>query len=217
MQREKAIGGRACEVLNIIGELTVEDVMITSSRITARTDMIRQNVRQQVLKLESLDLIEPETDEVGRMMIIRLRPVGYAELGMTPATESTGLPILGEVAAGQPTCTSDQAPGHAGHLQHLFRVRPGDFLLRVRGDSMIGIGIQPSDLVVIRASHEEPQPGTITLVCIPGEDTAILKRWHRKGRCVTLTSENLDCSPLTFDVESVQMQGYFLHCIATRS
>lgn len=208
--------GRAREVLDIIGRLTVSGDMITNSRITAKTSMSRQHVRKEILRLTGLGLIDIQTDDVGRVAVINLTAEGYDELGMTPAPGDPTFPILGEVAAGQPTITSDQILGHAGQLAELFRMREGDFLLKVRGESMSGIGIQSGDLVAIRAGQKEPAGGTITLVCIPGENTATLKRWHRLGRRVTLTSENPSVGPLSFDAEDVEIQGYLLGYVGMR-
>ncbi|ULH15495.1 hypothetical protein MF271_16520 [Deinococcus sp. KNUC1210] len=62
--------------------------------------------------------------------------------------------------------TADNASVCTGNFAEL---REGDFLLRVRGDSMIGVGIHPTS--------EEPHSGEITLVAVPSDDTATLRHW----------------------------------------
>ena len=131
-------------------------------------------------------------------------------------------PILGEIAAGQPTLADAQVEAYATRLQDVLDLREGDFLLKVRGDSMIGIGIYPGDLVAIRPQDEEPLSGEITLVTIPGENTATLKRWHRDNGTVTLTSEHPESEkpdskygPMKRRVQDVLIQGCLVGHIGT--
>ncbi|UQN10693.1 LexA family transcriptional regulator [Deinococcus sp. QL22] len=97
--------------------------------------------------------------------------------------------------------------GYATRLQDVLDLHEGDFLLRVRGDSMLGIGIYPGDLVVIHPTQAEPHPGEIVLVLLPDEESATLKRWHRLNGTVSLISENPAYLPMTFKAANVQIQG----------
>jgi repressor LexA len=78
----------------------------------------------------------------GRPRIVRLTPEGHYAVG------SGGLPVLGEVPAG-PLAEALAEPMSIVE-DDLLSWRQGDFLLQVKGDSMIGDGILPGDLVLLR-------------------------------------------------------------------
>ncbi|WP_287154888.1 transcriptional repressor LexA [Candidatus Solincola tengchongensis] len=101
------------------------------------------------------------------------------------------LPLVGEVPAGPLRYASEEVeewvpvPGRWGGR--------GRFLLRVRGDSMIGDGIHPGDLVVV-----DPRPGVedgeIVVALVEGEAT--VKRLRRRGETVELHASNPRYAPL---------------------
>jgi repressor LexA len=79
------------------------------------------------------------------------------------------------------------------------------FMLRVRGDSMIDVGIMDGDFVVARA-QETAVNGEIVIAGIPGEE-ATVKTFQRKGATVTLIPANARLQPLVFDADQVQIFG----------
>lgn len=79
----------------------------------------------------------------GRSRLVRLTPPGRYAVG------SGGLPILGEVPAG-PLAEALAGAPDVVEDDDLLSWRPGDFLLRVKGNSMVGDGILPGDLVLLR-------------------------------------------------------------------
>jgi repressor LexA len=86
----------------------------------------------------------------GRSRLVRLTAKGRYAVG------SGGLPILGEVPAG-PLAEALAEPTSIVEEDDLLSWRRGDFLLRVKGDSMIGDGILPGDLVLLRPDEEVVQ------------------------------------------------------------
>lgn len=203
-------------MLEAIAMLERRGEPVTTSRLASMLSLPRQNIRIYLLTLAEHDLIEYETAE-RKTAIIRLTAKGRRETGILPPIEAgpAPFPILGEVAAGIPTFAEGQVEGYAIRLRDVLDMDDGDFLLKVRGDSMIGIGIFPGDLVAIHPGDKEPHPGEITLVIVLGEGTGTLKRWHRNNGTVTLFSENPDCPPMTFKATDVQVQGYFIGHIGT--
>ncbi len=108
-----------------------------------------------------------------------------------------GLPLVGHVAAGQPLLAEQnieeyiQTPSVAGGDQ-------GEYLLRVRGESMRDIGILDGDLVVVRP-QETANDGEI-VVALVGEE-ATVKRFFQEEDHVRLQPENAEMEPiLTRDV-----------------
>ncbi len=103
-----------------------------------------------------------------------------------------GLPVVGQVAAGQPVLAEEniedyvQTPSFAGG-------DAGEYLLRVRGDSMKNVGILDGDLVVVH-SQEVAQDGEI-VVALVGED-ATVKRFYQEDDHVRLQPENEAMEPI---------------------
>ena len=159
----------------------------------------RQGVRAQLLALERKGLVA--LDKRPRHgTLIRLTDQGRRAAGVS-------LPVLGEIAAGPPVFAEGVAEAYAERIADLLPVEPGDFLLRVRGDSMVGLGIRPGDYVVVRPFEAEPTSGSVVVALLPGEETATLKRYYRKGNRVILRSENPAYPDLEFSPEEVRVQG----------
>ena len=97
------------------------------------------------------------------------------------------LPLVGQVAAGQPVFAEEnieeyiQTPPFAGGAE-------GEYLLRVRGESMKDVGFLEDDLVVVRP-QDTAQDGEI-VVALVGEE----RPWSASSRR-TITS---GCSPRTY-------------------
>jgi repressor LexA len=103
-----------------------------------------------------------------------------------------GLPLVGQVAAGQPVVAEEQieeyiqTPSFAGG-------EDGEFLLRVRGDSMIDAGILEDDLVVVRP-QETAADGEIVVALVG--DEATVKRFFQEEDHVRLQPENSTMEPI---------------------
>ena len=93
-----------------------------------------------------------------------------------------GIPILGAIAAGSVVESFTDTVEQLDLSSTLLR--PGDYALRVRGDSMIDALIDDGDVVIMRPI-QDPQAlknGTIVAARV-GEDGTTLKYYHRKGDC----------------------------------
>jgi repressor LexA len=103
-----------------------------------------------------------------------------------------GLPLVGHVAAGQPVFAEEniedyiQTPGFAGGDD-------GEYLLRVRGDSMKKIGMMEGDLVVVRP-QETANDGDVVVALIG--DEATVKRFFQESDHVRLQPENDAIQPI---------------------
>jgi repressor LexA len=103
-----------------------------------------------------------------------------------------GLPVVGQVAAGQPVLADENieeyvpVPGIAGGDD-------GEFVLRVKGDSMKDAGILEGDFVIVRR-QETAGDGDI-VVALVGEE-ATVKRFFREDDHVRLQPENEAMEPI---------------------
>jgi repressor LexA len=111
---------------------------------------------------------------------------------LDPSFRQPGIPILGTVAAGTPILAVENREGTLG-VDELFGPCEGLFALRVRGESMIGAGINPGDFVVVR---EQPtiESGQIGVAFLEGEAT--IKRIHKEPNGWRLQPENSGMQPM---------------------
>ena len=105
------------------------------------------------------------------------------------------LPIVGRVAAGAPILAQECVESQVRVDPTLFS-QPPDYLLRVRGLSMSGIGILEGDLLAVRRAREA-QGGQIVVARIGGEVT--VKRFRRTRQGIELHPENPDFRPIIVD------------------
>ena len=108
------------------------------------------------------------------------------------AIRSPGLPLVGQVAAGQPILAEENIEEYLD-VPDLIGGEDGDYVLRVRGDSMKDAGILEDDYVVVRPS-DDANDGEIVVALI-GEE-ATVKRYFRESDHVRLQPENDAMEPI---------------------
>ncbi len=120
-----------------------------------------------------------------------------AGAGAPRETATQSLPLVGEIAAGGPLLAEDNVEEYV-ELPERLTGGAADFLLRVKGDSMIDAGILEGDLVVIRRQTTATN-GEI-VVALAGEDEtadeATVKRYFRENGRIRLQPENASMEPI---------------------
>ena len=101
------------------------------------------------------------------------------------------VPVVGNVAAGTPILAEQNIEDHVLLSPEL--AKEGYFLLRVRGDSMVGAAILDGDLVLFRPQHEASN-GSIVVALVDGDAT--VKRFERSNGHVKLLAENPAYEPI---------------------
>ncbi len=123
-----------------------------------------------------------------------LELVGRAPRAAEPAAELPKLPLLGQIAAGGPLLAEQNVEDEIAVPETLR----GDFLLRVKGESMIEAGILDGDIVVVRRS-DDARNGEI-VVALAGDDEAAdeatVKTFYRENGRVRLQPENAALDPI---------------------
>jgi len=112
--------------------------------------------------------------------------------------DANGMAVIGDVAAGAPIFASQHVQKMVSVDQSLFSEK-ADFLLKVRGDSMINIGIFEQDLLAIRKA-DTARDNEIVVARI--DDEVTVKRYQRHGASVSLIAENDDYSPIEVDLQT---------------
>jgi len=107
------------------------------------------------------------------------------------------LPLVGQIAAGGPLLAEESVEDEIAVPEPLGR--DADFLLRVKGDSMIEVGILDGDIVVVR-KQTDARAGEIVVALVGDDesaDEATVKTFHRErdGR-IRLQPENAALEPL---------------------
>ncbi|HWM63771.1 MAG TPA: transcriptional repressor LexA [Solirubrobacterales bacterium] len=103
-----------------------------------------------------------------------------------------GLPLVGHVAAGAPILAEENIEDYI-EIPDVIGGEDGDYVLRVRGESMIGAGIFEGDYVVVRPA-DQASDGEIVVALI-GEE-ATVKRFFREADHVRLQPENDAMEPI---------------------
>lgn len=106
--------------------------------------------------------------------------------------------LIGEVAAGAPIFADQNVQQYLSVDQTLFADR-ADFLLKVKGDSMIDVGIFEKDLLAVKKAQSARDNEII--VARLGDDVTV-KRYQRHGTSVSLIAENEDYSPIEIDLQT---------------
>ena len=141
-------------------------------------------VHAHLAKLEAAGLIRRDPTKPRAMLIADRRAPADA------ARRAAALPLVGSVAAGAPILAEEAIE------DWVTTPFPGDFVLSVRGDSMIDDGILDGDMVVVR-KQATARDGEIVVARI--EDEATVKRLYRdKGR-IRLQPANPAYEPIVVD------------------
>jgi repressor LexA len=103
-----------------------------------------------------------------------------------------GIPLVGQVAAGEPILAEENIDEYI-EVPDVIGGEDGDYILQVRGESMIEAGIFEGDYVVVRPASEATD-GEIVVALI-GED-ATVKRYFREPDHIRLQPENRAMKPI---------------------
>jgi repressor LexA len=108
------------------------------------------------------------------------------------ALRGPGLPLVGEVAAGEPVLAEENIEEYL-ELPGVIGGEDGDYILRVKGDSMKDAGILEGDYVVVKQA-EDASNGEIVVALL--EHEATVKRFFREKDRIRLQPENSAYKPI---------------------
>jgi repressor LexA len=150
-------------------------------------------VHAHLANLERAGLLRRDPTKPRAIELVgRQREEGTARVVSTPT-----LPLVGRIAAGGPLLAEEAVEDEIAVPEPLGR--DADFLLRVKGDSMVEAGILDGDIVVVR-KQADARPGEIVVALVGDDETAdeaTVKTFHRErdGR-IRLQPENAALEPL---------------------
>jgi repressor LexA len=142
-------------------------------------------LRRDPTKPRAIELLDRAMDNVDRA-------VGSAVESVRSIVRPEALPLVGSVAAGQPIMAEENVEDYIS-VPEAAGGSSGEYLLRIRGDSMKNAGIIEGDLVVVRP-QETARDGEI-VVALLGEE-ATVKRFFREADHIRLQPENDTMEPI---------------------
>ena len=134
---------------------------------------------------------EPETQQPGGA-----RPV---------VVDALELPVMGRIAAGVPIEAISEVSSTVAVPGQMLQRGGEHYALEVRGDSMIDVGINDGDVVVIR-EQSSADDGDIVVALVDGSE-ATLKRYRRAKGMIVLEAANPAYEPRILREEQVKVQG----------
>ena len=149
-------------------------------------------VHAHLANLERAGYLKRDPTKPRALELLRDRPVADAE-----TAEAHKLPLLGSIAAGAPLLAEENVEEYLSVPEPLSRGGE-EFLLRIRGDSMINAGILDGDIVVVRRG-QDARNGEIVAALVGDDesaDEATVKRFFRDGDRVRLQPENDALEPI---------------------
>ena len=160
-------------------------------------------VHAHLANLERAGLLRRDPTKPRALDLIGHRREARVEEPATP--EQPKLPLLGQIAAGGPLLAEQNVEEELAVPEPLGR--NADFLLRVKGESMIDAGILDGDILVVQRA-QDARNGEI-VVALAGDDEsadeATVKTFYREDGRVRLQPENAALEPIYAD--HVQILG----------
>lgn len=137
------------------------------------------------------------------------RTIRTSEVESQVRSETVRIPLVGQVAAGTPILATENIERHID-FQFTGRVyNPSElYALRVKGDSMINVGIHSGDIIIVKKqSHAENGQIVVALI----EDEATVKTFYRENGQFRLQPENDTMQPII--VKELMVLGKVVACI----
>ncbi|MEE3289350.1 MAG: transcriptional repressor LexA [Pseudomonadota bacterium] len=117
-----------------------------------------------------------------------------------PISEQLGLPIIGQVAAGNPILAEESIADYCDVPPDMFNPK-ADYLLTVKGTSMVDIGIYEEDLLAVHKT-DKANNGDIIVARIDDEVTVKRLETSRSIYKLNLVAENSEFDPIEVDLRS---------------
>ncbi len=169
----------------------IQDVINETGRPPTRAEIA------QHLGFRSVNAAEEHLRALQRKGVLELIPGSSRGIKLKDSLrEQLGLPLVGQVAAGQPILAEQHIEAHYRVDPQIFADKP-HYLLRVRGMSMKDVGILDGDLVAV---HRTPEVRNRQIVVARLEDEVTVKRYRQEGHWVWLLPENPEFAPIRVDL-----------------
>ncbi|HEX3240625.1 MAG TPA: transcriptional repressor LexA [Solirubrobacterales bacterium] len=145
-------------------------------------------VHAHLANLEKIGLLKRDPSKPRAIELL----IGTANRAKDAIRPPSGLPLVGQVAAGAPILAEENIEEYL-EVPDVIGGEDGDYILQVRGESMKNAGIIESDYVIVRPA-DDAVDGEIVVALI-GEE-ATVKRYFREKDHIRLQPENDEMEPI---------------------
>ena len=118
--------------------------------------------------------------------------------------EIVPIPVVGQITAGEPILAEQNIEEYFKLPINLVRGK-NNFILKVKGESMINAGILDKDYIIV--DRKNYASNSEIVVALINGDFATVKRFFKEGRLVRLQPENEFMDPIIIDERSVEIIG----------
>lgn len=155
------------------------------------------------LGLKSRGVVHRHVHALADSGYIELIPGRQRNIKLKDDTGGTGIPYLGQIAAGQPI----EAIEDADNIDPTSELTGNNrFALKVKGDSMVDAGILDGDIVVIQ-QQQMANDGDIVVALVDSCDVTLKRLKKLNNGNVELIPENSTMKPMTYPDSQVKIQG----------
>ena len=185
-------------------------------KLTPRQEQVLQLIREHVrntgypptraeiareLGFKSANAAEEHLRALARKGAIEMVKGASRGIRLPEEEEAPGIPIVGQVAAGNPILAEENIEDYCT-LQPEFFSPKADYFLRVRGESMQDVGILDGDLLAVHCT-QDVHNGQVVVARL--EDEVTVKRFRREGHQVWLLPENPSFEPIEVDLREAPL------------
>lgn len=165
-------------------------------------------LRKDPAKPRALMIVDPQTQEkIDQKKLLQEAAASGAAEPDTVEVERTDIidiPVVGRIAAGTPIL-AEQNVEDSFPVPARFVNGGNNFMLTVRGESMIEAGIMDGDYILVEEQHTASN-GEIVVAMVDGfESEATVKTFYREADHIRLQPENSAMSPII--VKDVKILG----------
>lgn len=146
------------------------------------------SVHDYIKRLEEKGLLIKGESKTRALKVVETQTEQMCE----PVAEYLSVPVIGQVAAGSPILAEENVID-TYPLPMVFAKNKNVFMLKVRGESMINVGILDGDYVVV-TQQDTANNGDIVVALL--DDSATVKTFYRENGYVRLQPENDTMEPI---------------------
>jgi repressor LexA len=163
-------------------------------------------IRRLAHRARAIEVVRlPEAMERGLRVIDGDRVDAPSDAMPVQAIHAKEVPVMGRIAAGTPIAAISEASHNVAVPGQMLKGASPHYALEVKGDSMIGAGINDGDIVVIR-EMDSADDGDIVVALVEDQE-ATLKRLRRNGSSIALEAANPAYETRVYRDDQVRVQG----------
>lgn len=189
---------------------------MSNGKITAKQEEILQYIKEEILKrgyppavreiceavhLKSTSSVHSHLETLEKNGYIRRDPTKPRAIEICDdsfqmvRTEMVSLPVVGRVAAGEPILAQENIESYFP-VPAEFVPRGESFILKVKGDSMINVGIFSGDQIFVQKCDTAHNGDTVVALV---DDSATVKTFYKENGHIRLQPENDTMDPIIVD------------------